>query len=79
MHRYFFHVHDGEDYIDLRGTVLDDLAAARREAVRFASALLMEKPDVFWTSTEWRMRVTDDRDMTLFELMFIATDSPAVS
>lgn len=79
MPRYFFHVCDGEDYVDLQGTELADLDGARREAVRFAGSLLADKPETFWQSTEWRMRVADEQDLTLFELTFFATDSPSTS
>jgi hypothetical protein len=76
--RYFFHVADGDDYPDLQGTVLDDDAAARREAVRFSGHLLSDSPEKFWSGEEWKMRVTDDRDLTLFELMFTAHCSAAM-
>lgn len=74
MPRYFFHVLDGCDYRDLQGTELADLNVARREAVRFAGALLTDEPDNFWGTDTWRMRVTDDYGFTLFELTFSATD-----
>jgi hypothetical protein len=62
------------EYPDLQGTVQDTLAEARREAARFAGSLLSEKPETFWQSSEWIMRVTDDRDLTLSELRFFATE-----
>jgi hypothetical protein len=74
MPRFFFHVRDGSDFPDLQGTVLEDLVAARREAVRFSGALLNDKPDIFWQSGEWTMRVTDEADLTLFQLTFFATE-----
>jgi hypothetical protein len=74
MPRFFFHVHDGQDFVDLQGTELPDLDAARREAVRFSSALLSEQSEQFWASGEWIMRVTDASDLTLFQLTFFATD-----
>lgn len=78
MSRFFFHVRDGADYVDLQGTELPDLDAARHEAVRFAGTLLIEKPDTFWAAGEWTMRVTDHRDLTLFQLTFFATSSPSI-
>lgn len=77
MPRYFFHVCDGEDFVDLQGTELADLTAARREAVRFAGSLLAEHHEKFWSTGEWRMRVADTRDLTLFELIFLASEAPA--
>lgn len=53
MPRYYFHVEDGQSYTDLQGTELDDLQAARREAVRFAGSLLADQPEQFWGAGEW--------------------------
>ena len=78
MPRYFFHVHDGADLADLRGTTLDDDHAAQVEAVRFSGDLLRNGAESFWSEKEWSMRVTDEEDLTLFELMFTATCSPAM-
>jgi hypothetical protein len=78
MPRYFFHVHDGENFTDLQGTVLDDDNAARIEAVRFSGDLLRSGAEKFWNGQEWLMRVTDETDLTLFELMFTASCSPAM-
>lgn len=39
--------------------------------------MLSEKPETFWQSGEWVLRVTDDRDLTLFELRFWATEAAA--
>ena len=75
--RYFFHVRDEQTFPDLQGTELANLDVAKREAVRFAGALLAEKPETFWQASEWTMRVTDDRDLTLFQLTFFASGSPA--
>jgi len=47
------------------------------EALRFASGLLADAKPNFWTGEEWTMRVTDDADLTLFTLMFVATNSAA--
>lgn len=79
MPRYFFHVKDGEEFPDLQGTVLEDHRAARTEAVRFSGDLLRASPEKFWSGQEWTMRVTDDQDLTLFELMFTASCSASMS
>ena len=47
MLRYFFNVQDGEAYPDLQGTELTDLNSARKEAIRFAGALMADSPDRF--------------------------------
>jgi hypothetical protein len=78
MSRFHFHVSDGRDYPDLQGKELETLGDARREAVRCSGALLARAGDSFWEGEEWTMRVTDGDDLTLFTLMFIATDAAAV-
>ncbi|UAK25619.1 DUF6894 family protein [Sphingomonas nostoxanthinifaciens] len=78
MPRYYFHVLDGRDFIDLSGTELPDLFAARREAVRFAGALLSEKPDALWTNSEWTMQVTDETEHTLFRIIFAPGDPVSI-
>jgi len=77
MPRFFFHVEDGEPFVDLQGTELPDMKAARHEAVRFASELLCDQADRFWDTMEWRIRVTNEADLTLFDLTFFGTQAPA--
>lgn len=79
MPRYFFHVQDGQYDRDIQGTVLEDLEAARREAVRFAGALLAEHHEKFWDVGEWSLQVADDEGMTLFQLTFFVTESAVIS
>jgi hypothetical protein len=74
MPRYYFHVRDGEAYPDLQGTVLDDLEAAKVEAVRFAGDLLAHNGAKFWDGEHWSMRVVDAMDRPLFEFKFIAVE-----
>jgi hypothetical protein len=78
MPRYFFHVRDGTNFPDLQGTVLKDDHAAQVEAVRFSGDLLRSGAEKFWSGPEWSMRVADENDLTLFELMFTATCAPAM-
>jgi len=78
MPRYFFHVNDGASFPDLQGTVLDNDNAARVEAVRLSGDLLRGGAEKFWRGEDWSMRVTDDKDLTLFELNFTATCAPAM-
>lgn len=79
MPRFFFHVHDGAVIRDEEGAELSDLQAARTEAVKYAGRLLIDEADKFWSGEEWRMEVTDEAGLILFVLMFVATNSPAVS
>jgi hypothetical protein len=74
--RYFFHVEDGQSYTDLQGTELEDIQAARREAVRFAGSLLADQPEQFWGAGRWSMHVADEDGHTLFTLSFQASSDP---
>ncbi len=70
MPRYFFHVHDGEQFTDLHGTVLDDVAAAKKEASRFAADLFKDRSERFWDESEWVMQVADEDGRVVAELRF---------
>jgi hypothetical protein len=73
---YHFNVHDGKDYPDLAGTDYPDLAAARVEAIgRIAKILQNGAPD-FWSGSSWHMDVADATGLTLFTVMFLATNAP---
>lgn len=78
MPRYFFHVSDGMVSPDLDGTELLNIEAARVEAVKFAGALLRDRPEAFWRADEWVMRVTDEADLTLFQLIVFANDGAVI-
>jgi hypothetical protein len=75
--RVFFHVQDGHQYVDLQGTELEDISVARTEAIKFAGQLLIDRPQDLWKADEWTMRVTDAADLTLFQLVVLATDDAA--
>ena len=68
MPKYFFHSEDGHLEHDHSGTDLADPAAARREAVRFAGALLNDRAQALWEGTDWRLLVTDESTMILFTI-----------
>ncbi len=77
MPRYYFHVQDGDEYLDLQGTLFGTLEEVKLEAVRFAGDLLSYNGAKFWHGEEWSMRVTDAIDRTLFMLKFVAVE-PAI-
>ena len=72
MPRYYFDIVDGEEHLDREGVVLDDLSAARIEAVRLSAEVLKEMPERFWRSELWTMTVYDDARGKLFALKFLA-------
>lgn len=74
---YHFNLHDGKSYPDADGMELPDLKAARIEAVRHVGGLLRDGAEEFWNGDEWTLTVTDDSNLALFSLTFMATDAPA--
>ena len=78
MPKYFFHVRDGEYLPDEEGTELPGLAAAKREAVAFASRLLADNADKFWGGEDWYVEVMDERGLLLFKLQLSAIMAPAL-
>ena len=77
MPRYFFHVHDGKDFIDDEGAEFASLDEARVGAVVLASDLLKESAGTFRDGEEWSLDVADVRGLILFSLMFTAVAAPA--
>lgn len=74
---YHFNLHDGKSYPDVNGIDLPDLKAARIEAVRHVGAMLCDGAEQFWNGDEWTLTVTDNANLALFSLTFMATDAPA--
>lgn len=77
MPRFFFHVHDGESFIDDTGQEIASLEDARRHAARYAADLLLSDPDRFWSGEEWRMEISDHSGLVYSTLIFLSIDSPA--
>ncbi|MFB0493088.1 hypothetical protein ABIE45_005674 [Methylobacterium sp. OAE515] len=77
--RYHFNVYDGVVLLDKKGVELPDTIFARREAIRYAGVLLEEGARLESLGQEWRMEVTDGKELILFRLDFFVTLSPAVS
>ena len=76
---YHFNVNDGQAYPDKLGMECATLQHARVEAVQRIGRLLAEQAARFWTGDEWSMEVTDETGLTLFTLVFMASNSPAVN
>ena len=79
MQRYFFNVHDGTEYLDPEGCVLEDLQAARDHAVRYFGDMLRDHPETFWNGEKWSMNVTNQAGLVLFSLYFLGVDAPPLA
>jgi hypothetical protein len=77
MKRYFFHTADGSRERDSDGMLLVSLDAARVQAIRFAGEVLSTEPEVLWDGKDFRIEVTDDKDMLLFTVVTLAINAPA--
>ena len=69
MPKFFFNVHYGEYIPDEEGTELPDVAASRREAAKYAAALLVDHPQQAGERGGWSVEVTDDHRLVLFKLI----------
>jgi Domain of unknown function (DUF6894) len=63
MPLYFFHVDDGNTFLDDEGVEFPDLKTARQEAVRACGEMLRDyvSPKL-WDGKPWRLWVTDNPD-----------------
>lgn len=76
MPHYFFHTADGEEQRDREGIECKDMAAARREGIRYAGAILNDEPDVLWDGRDFRVEVTDEEEQLLFTVVMLTVDTP---
>jgi hypothetical protein len=71
MPRYYFSIANGRSFDDVDGLELPDIAAARAEAIGFASDLMRMEPERRdWSA--WVVRVTDEGQKPVFDLPFPA-------
>ena len=72
---YFFHVIDGEDFLDEEGTELAGLDEARAEAIVVSGEMLRDIGGKFWGNGQWQIRVTDEAGDKVCALTFAADQS----
>ena len=77
MPRYFFHTANGSREQDKEGMELQDDSAARREAIIYAGAIMVNEPGVLWDSQDFLVEVTDERNLILFTIIASAVNAPA--
>jgi hypothetical protein len=71
MPRYYFSIASGRSFNDVDGLELPDIAAARAEAIGFASDLMRMEPERRdWSG--WVVRVTDEGQKPVFDVPFLA-------
>jgi hypothetical protein len=75
MRRFHFNTNGLRDE---EGHELSSLAVAKCEAIKLAAGIICEQAGEFWDKAEWSMTVTDENDLTLFQLQVIGTESPAI-
>lgn len=78
MPRFFFHSEDGQCFRDQEGTVLPDLAAAKRDGVKILGELMLHDPDLFLATESFRIIIQDDRGLTLYVVEMSGLAGPAV-
>lgn len=78
MPRFYFNVHDGVNKLDKKGTVLPDRQAARIEAVRLAGDILKHEAHRVGLYEDWRIEVTDQTGVILFQMTFQAVEAPVL-
>ena len=78
MPRFHFNIHDGVNLPDPVGTELRGWKEARFEAVRLAGAILRDVANRLSLEEDWRMEVTDDSGLILFQIVFSVLPSASV-
>jgi hypothetical protein len=77
--RYFFHATNGPQERDTEGTELENLNAARKEAVQFAGSVLRDAPNEIWDGRDFRVDVFDENNNPLLVVITMAIDASVVS
>jgi hypothetical protein len=72
VHRYFFHITDGQSHRDGIGTELPSLMEARREAIATFGDLVKNRVD--WTAHEWRIEIANIEGRTLLTLNVLVSE-----
>ena len=71
MPRYFFHFVDDAEFHDTEGVILNDVVAARSEAITTMGEMLKDR-GAHHGSAKWRMTVVDEAGGTVCQLRFSA-------
>ena len=74
---YRFNIDDGPNCAATRSVRIESLTEAKSEAVKAAGQAICAAAASFWDQAEWKMTVTDEIGLTLFELLIIGVEAPA--
>ena len=75
---FYFDVEDGQPALPCEGYHLDNLVAAKCEAIQMAGRIMCDCPDDFWDRAELIVTVSDSSRLTMFTLHITATEAPAM-
>jgi len=75
MPRYYFHLRNRVGREDEQGQELPTLAAARRQAQRYLSDLLLDECTTLWKDELWTVEVTNKNGMKLLALHLVGADT----
>lgn len=75
MPSYCFRIGDdaGHDCADY-----DDIAAAKCAAIEIAGTMVCDESETFWDQREWTMTVSTPAGLTLFQILIVGIDAPAL-
>lgn len=56
-----------------------DIAAAKCAAIKLAGTTICDEADTFWDRREWTMTVGTPAGLTLFQILIVGIDAPALT
>jgi hypothetical protein len=75
MSRFYFHT---DDHRDNEGTELSSLSVAKCHAVQMTGTIICDESESFWDKAECNMTVTDENNLTLFQIQVVGTEAPSI-
>jgi hypothetical protein len=73
---FFFHLAGAMCDPDDEGVELATISDARIEAVKLASGMLRDRPEMAWLGDEFRVEVSDADQLLLFTFIAMGVDTP---
>ncbi|CAN5332456.1 hypothetical protein BH11PSE2_BH11PSE2_13550 [soil metagenome] len=78
MPRFMFKLEHKGDKHPVETLTLEDLAAAKCEAVKMIGKDLCEHPQAFWDADTYQVTVSDEGGLNLFSVVMMSVTAPAV-